>query len=134
MIYIASSLSNAEINYRIALSISNIGVDYYLPQDDPINKTLNLNGKTIAERNKAQIKSCDCLLVIYHKMGIDTSWEAGYVFGLGKPYFLICTEDELSEAKNSIMPFFSSDKIIVLPDWGVSIHFLTKTIKEVLQL
>lgn len=133
MIYIASALSNAGLNSRIAESIAHIGGDYYLPQNDPVNKAPKMDGVAIAERNKSQIEACDCLIAIYSKMGRDTSWEAGYAYGLGKPYFLICTEDSLAEAKASAMLFSSSEKVIVLPDWDVSLNLLALKIKEAIQ-
>lgn len=132
-IYIASALSNAELNSRIAESIVLIGADYYLPQDDPVNKAPKKDGTAIAERNKSQIEACDCLMAIYSKMGRDTSWEAGYAYGLGKAYFLICTEDSFNELKTSAMLFSSPEKVIVLPDWNVSLNVLAFKIKEAIQ-
>lgn len=132
-VYIASALSNAELNSRIAESIAHIGVDYYLPQNDPINKVPKMDGMAIAKRNKSQIEGCDCLMAIYSKMGCDTSWEVGYAYGLGKVYFLICTEDLFNDAKSSAMLFSSSEKVIVLPDWNVSRNVLALKIKEAIQ-
>ena len=132
-IYIASALSNAELNSRIAESIAHIGAEYYLPQDDPVNKAPKVDGMAIAERNKSQIEDCDCLMVIYSKMGQDTSWEAGYAYGLGKAYFLICTEDLFNEAKASAMLFYSSEKVIVLPNWNISRNVFALKIKEAIQ-
>lgn len=132
-VYLASALSNADLNRLIASVISALGHDCYLPQDDPVNKSDNVPGKLIAARNIQQIDKCDYLIAVYRNMGRDTCWEIGYAKGLLKPCFLICSNPSTEEAKLSPMSFFSVDAVIFIPNWDAPAEVLGRAIDNVIR-
>jgi nucleoside 2-deoxyribosyltransferase len=132
-VYLASALSNADLNSRIARSVALLGHHTYLPQDDPVNKSEGVPGESIAARNREQIERCDCLIAVYHKMGLDTSWEIGYARGLQKPCLLLCAGSAVQTARLSPMPFFSVNGVIVVPDWDGQVDVYAPAIDRALK-
>ena len=129
-VYLASALSNSELNCRIAKGISKLGCYCYLPQDDPLNKTLKKDGNAIAVRNRVQIKKCDYLIAVSQKMGLDTSWEVGYAHGLGKPCLLICSMANVDDAQSSAMSYYSVNAVITVPNWSSSSEVFAQKIYD----
>jgi nucleoside 2-deoxyribosyltransferase len=113
LIYIASALSNAALNTRIAMILGELGHECFLPQRD----AGNVSGQPpseIAARNRAGIRQADCVVVIGLGLGNDTSWEIGYAKGIGKNSIMLCQGNDLVALEKSIMLRFSFDDIVVV--------------------
>ena len=132
-VYLASALSNFELNRRVALAISSLGYVCYLPQDESFNREGQTAGEIIAKRNKEELDKCDCAIAVFRSMGLDTSWEIGYASGLQKPCFLICTIESAEEARRSPMPFHSVLDLILVPDWAAPDAVLADNIGRALE-
>jgi hypothetical protein len=93
-----------------------------------VNTSSNVAGERIAARNREEIARCDYLLAVFHQIGLDTAWEIGYAKGLVKPCFLLCDELGICQAKRSVMPYFSANRIISLPTWDVPAEVIAREI------
>jgi nucleoside 2-deoxyribosyltransferase len=133
-VYLASALSNADINRHVAYGISILGIDCYLPQDDPVNTSGNRNSELIAERNRTEIEKRDFLIAVYRNIGLDTSWELGYAAGLKKRCFLLCSANTVNEAQLSVMLSFSIETIIMVPEWDASANIFASQIKQAINI
>ena len=112
-IYIASPLSNCNLNLRIERILVELGHNCFLPQRDAGNASGNPPDQ-IATRNWTAIREVDCVLVVGKGLGNDTSWEVGYARGLSKKCILLGEATDLSVLGRSIMPRFSVDETVVV--------------------
>ncbi len=126
LIYLASPLSNHDINEKIAKILSNIACECFLPQRDSIS----LDGKSTTESNIEAIKKADLMLIIGKRLGNDTSWEIGYAIAQGKPTVLLCENAERDKLQRHKMIFFSIDKIVSISLFNSPDEYLSKIINQ----
>ena len=91
--YLASALSNAELNASVAQALEAHAWTCFLPQRDaPAN-----GAAAIAAANRSGIIAADVIVTLAHRMGRDTTWEVGFAAGLGVPIVLVCARSDTPE-------------------------------------
>src|SRR6185436_17871582 len=104
--YIASALSNAELNASVAQALEAHAWSCFLPQRDaPAGEEASL-----VAANRGGIVAADVVVALAYRMGRDTTWEVGFAAGLGVPVVLVCTRNDAPERDPMI--FYSVSTII----------------------
>ena len=103
-VYLASSLSNSELNARIAQLCEAETWQVFLPQRD---NNQDWSEKKIAVTNTEEIIAADLIIALSTALGNDTSWEIGFAQGQAKPVVLALDVSDC--AKNDLMVRFGYD-------------------------
>src|SRR5687767_4374384 len=77
-VYLASALSNADLNMAVARALTARSWNCFLPQRDAPNDG---GDSAIAAANIAGLLGADVVLVLGYNMGRDTAWEVGFATG-----------------------------------------------------
>lgn len=109
-VYLASALSNAELNTAVAEALAASSWSCFVPQRDA---PADGGDAAIAAANIAGLLEADVVLVLGYNMGRDTAWEAGFATGHGIPVVLAYSGTGASE--RDIMLFHSAMRAVCVP-------------------
>jgi nucleoside 2-deoxyribosyltransferase len=105
--YIASALSNADLNADVTQALVTHSWRCFLPQRDA--PTSGDGGETAAANIRGLLEA-DIVLALGYNMGRDTAWEVGFAAGHGIPVVLV--HSSAGTPERDIMVFHSAAAIL----------------------
>ena len=118
-IYLASALSNHELNERIDATLVSLGHTCFLPQREAVDSAAELPELDIVIRNCKGIEQAEWVLAVSKGLGNDTAWELGYARGLNRKCVLLCEFPDLNSAKRSIMPYYNVKCVVAVSSFSL---------------
>jgi len=88
-----STLAEQQFNEEIAQIMTDLGFEFYLPQEaiPPANST---SATSIFEANLQAVKNCDIVLSILDKPGLGVIFELAYALAINKPVILFRSDKQ----------------------------------------
>ncbi len=108
-VYIASALTNAELNARVAHALTVHSWTCFLPQRDA---PMSDDGAVIAAANLGGLLGADLIVALAYQMGRDTAWEVGFAAAREIPIVLVSPTD--AEPQHDMMVFSAASCVLQL--------------------